>query len=84
MTNGKIMAKDCVTVANFDLGGMAGHKKGQALVEVTFEVDTDGCLNVKATDKKATGNAQNVQIQDAVKFSDDDLARMHANIGGAK
>ena len=84
LTNGKIMAKDCVTVANFDLGGMAGHKKGQALVEVTFEVDTDGCLNVRAKDKKAVGNAADVQIQDAVKFSDDDLARMNANIGGAK
>ena len=62
LTGGKIMAKDCVKVAVFELGGMAGHKKGQALVEVTFEVDTDGCLNVRAKDKKAVGNAADVQI----------------------
>jgi len=78
------MAKDCVRVAQCEIGGMAGHKKGQALVEVTFEVDTDGVLKVSAKDKKAANNVQELQIQDAVRFSDDDLARMNANIGGAK
>jgi len=58
LTNGKIMAKDCVKISQFDLGGMAGHKKGQALVEVTFEVDSDGVLKVSAKDKKAPNNFQ--------------------------
>jgi len=49
--------KDCVLVAEFQLGGMAAHKKGQALVEVSFEVDGDGCLHVTAKDKKAGGSA---------------------------
>lgn len=52
------MAKDCVRVAQCEIGGMAGHKKGQALVEVTFEVDTDGVLKVSAKDKKAANNVQ--------------------------
>jgi len=63
---------------------MAGHKKGQALVEVTFEVDTDGVLNVKAQDKKAAGNAQELQISDALKFSDAELEQMNANVNSAK
>ena len=78
------MATDCVRVAQCEVGGMAGHKKGQALVEVTFEVDTDGVLKVSAKDKKAANNVQELQIEDAVRFSDDDLARMNANISSSK
>jgi len=43
---------DCTKIAEFDLGGFGGCAKGQALVEVTFEVDTNGILNVKAHDKR--------------------------------
>lgn len=71
VTGGKILSKDCVKVAEFELGGMAGHKKGQALVEVTFEVDTDGCLNVTAVDKKSNNaNMQKLTVQDACRFDE--------------
>jgi len=47
-----VKVADCTKIAEFDLGGFGGCNKGQALVEVTFEVDTNGILNVKAHDKR--------------------------------
>jgi molecular chaperone DnaK (HSP70) len=40
-------------IAEFELGGFGGFKKSQALVEVTFEVDSNGILNIDALDKRA-------------------------------
>ena len=45
------MSSDCAKIAEFDLHGFAGYAKGQASVEVTFEVDSNGVLNVTAKNK---------------------------------
>lgn len=45
--------RDLEKIAEFELGGFGGCKKGQALVEVTFEVDSNGILNIDALDKRA-------------------------------
>ena len=60
---------DCQKISEFDLGGFGGCKKGQALVEVTFEVDTNGILNITAMDKRQ-GTAKNITVADACKFTD--------------
>lgn len=59
LRNGEIMASECVKIAEFDLNGFAGKKQGQASVEVTFEMDSNGILNVKAIDK-TKGSGGNV------------------------
>lgn len=83
-TGGVIKSADCVKVSEFELGGMAGHPANGALVEVTFEVDTDGCLNVTAKDKKQAGNVQKIEIADGCRLSDDQMEMMASNINGAR
>jgi len=73
---------DCQKISEFDLGGFGGCKKGQALVEVTFEVDTNGILNITALDKRL-GTAKNITVADACKFTPEAMKSMSENMKSA-
>ena len=72
----KSFAKDCARVMKeFNLDGIAPAPRGIPQVEVTFNIDANGILNVSATDK-ATGKAQNIRIEASSGLSDDEIQRM--------
>jgi len=55
------MAADNKTLGRFELTGIPPGPRGQAQIEVTFDIDANGIVNVSATDK-ATGKAQSIRI----------------------
>jgi len=70
------MTKDNHLLGKFDLSGIAPAPRGTPQIEVTFEIDVNGILNVRAEDK-ATGNAESVTITDEKgRLSEDDIQRM--------
>ena len=56
------MAKDNKTIGNFHLDGIAPAPRGIPQIEVTFDIDANGILNVSAKDK-ATGKEQKIRIE---------------------
>lgn len=69
-------AKDCKTIGTFNLEGIAPAKAGVPQIEVTFDIDANGVLNVSAKDK-ATGKEQKITISNN-NLSDDEIERMKA------
>lgn len=69
------MAADNKLLGNFDLQGIAPAPRGVPQIEVTFDIDANGIVNVSAKDK-ATGKEQKIQIQASGGLSDDDIDRM--------
>ena len=69
------MAKDCKTLGRFHLDGIAPAPRGIPQIEVTFEVDKNGILNVSAKDK-ATGKEQSIRIEASSGLSDEEIQRM--------
>ncbi len=69
------MAKDNKLIGEFNLDGIAPAPRGIPQIEVTFNIDANGILNVSATDK-ATGKAQNIRIEASSGLSDDEIQRM--------
>ena len=69
------MAKDNKQIGIFTLDGIMPAKRGVPQVEVKFDLDANGILNVSATDK-ATGKAQNVRIEGSSGLSDAEIERM--------
>ncbi|MSQ01945.1 MAG: molecular chaperone DnaK [Myxococcales bacterium] len=69
------LAKDNRSLANFRLDGIAPAPRGGPQVEVTFDIDANGIVNVKAKDK-ATGREQKVTIQTSGGLSKDDVERL--------
>ena len=70
------MTKDNHLLGKFDLSGIAPAPRGTPQIEVTFEIDVNGILNVRAEDK-ATGNAESVTITDEKgRLSEEDIQRM--------
>jgi molecular chaperone DnaK len=69
------MAKDNKQIGIFTLDGIMPAKRGVPQVEVKFDLDANGILNVSATDK-ATGKAQNVRIEGSSGLSDTEIERM--------
>ncbi|GMH19761.1 hypothetical protein Nepgr_021602 [Nepenthes gracilis] len=55
------LTKDCRFLRKFDLTGIAPAPRGTPQIEVTFEVDANGILNVKAKDK-ASGKSEKITI----------------------
>jgi molecular chaperone DnaK len=60
------------TLANFNLDGIPPAPRGVPQVEVSFDIDANGILNVEATDK-ATGKKQNVKVEASSGLSDADI-----------
>ena len=69
------MARDNKLIGEFNLDGIAPAPRGIPQIEVTFNIDANGILNVSATDK-ATGKAQNSRIEASSGLSDAEIQRM--------
>jgi len=69
------MARDNRTLGRFHLVGIPPAPRGVPQVEVTFDIDANGILNVSAQDK-ATGKTQNITITASSGLSKDEVARM--------
>ena len=66
------------SLAKFDLSGIEPAPRGMPQVEVSFDIDANGIVNVTAKDKK-TGKEQKVEIKAGSGLSDDEIARMVAD-----
>jgi molecular chaperone DnaK len=69
------MAADNKMLGQFDLVGIPPAPRGVPQVEVTFDIDANGIVNVAASDK-ATGKAQSIRIQASGGLTDADIDRM--------
>ena len=69
------MAKDNKELGLFHLDGIAPAPRGIPQIEVTFDIDANGILNVSAKDK-ATGKEQNIRIEASSGLSDAEIQRM--------
>lgn len=69
------MAADNKILGNFDLVGIPPAPRGVPQIEVSFDIDADGILNVSAKDK-GTGKEQNIVIQSSGGLSEDDIEQM--------
>lgn len=71
----RTMARDNKQIGLFNLDGIAPAPRGIPQIEVEFNIDSNGILSVKATDK-ATGKDQHITIQAKGGLSDEDIERM--------
>ena len=69
------LAKDDKTLGKFHLDGITPAPRGVPQIEVTFEVDANGIMNVSAKDK-ATGKEQSIRIEASSGLSDAEIQRM--------
>ena len=69
------MANDNKELGNFQLNGIAPARRGVPQIEVTFDIDANGIVNVSAKDK-GTGKEQHITIQNSSGLSDDEIDRM--------
>ncbi len=69
------LAADNKMLGQFDLMGIAPAPRGLPQIEVTFDIDANGIVNVSAKDK-ATGKEQQIRIQASGGLSEDDIKRM--------
>jgi len=69
------MAADNKLLGQFDLVGIPPSPRGVPQIEVTFDIDANGIVNVSAKDK-ATGKEQTIRIQASGGLNDDDIDRM--------
>ena len=71
------MANQNKTIGRFHLAGIPPAPRGVPQIEVTFDIDANGILNVSALDK-ATGKSQNIRIEASSGLSDEEIKRMKA------
>ncbi len=71
------MAAQNKSIGQFNLEGIAPARRGVPQIEVTFDIDANGILNVSAKDK-ATGKEQQIRIEASSGLSDDEIKRMKA------
>ena len=69
------LAKDNKSIARFHLDGIPAAQRGVPQIEVTFDIDANGILNVSAKDK-GTGKVQSIRIEASSGLSDDEVKRM--------
>ncbi len=69
------MAADNMSLGRFNLEGIPPAPRGVPQIEVTFDIDADGILNVSAEDK-ATGKEQNVTIEATTNLDESDIDQM--------
>merc|ERR1712070_69076 len=74
----RTMTKDCHLLGKFELGGIPPAPRGTPQIEVTFEIDANGILNVGAQDK-GTGKKEKITItNDKGRLSQEEIERMVA------
>lgn len=71
------MARDNKTLGKFNLDGIPPAQRGVPQIEVTFDIDANGIVNVSAKDK-GTGKEQKIRIEASSGLSDDEIQRMKA------
>ena len=71
------MAAQNKSIGQFNLTGIAPARRGVPQIEVTFDIDANGILNVSAKDK-ATGKEQSIRIEASSGLSEDEIKRMKA------
>jgi len=69
------MAKDNKTIGRFQLADIPPAPRGVPQIEVTFDIDANGILNVSAKDK-ATGKEQKIRIEASSGLSDEEIQKM--------
>lgn len=69
------MAKDNKTIGRFHLDGIPPSPRGVPQIEVTFDIDANGLMHVRAKDK-ATGKEQSIRIEASSGLSEDEIKRM--------
>ena len=72
------MAKDNRKLGEFNLDGIPPAQRGVPQVEVTFDIDANGILNVSAKDK-STGKSHNIRIEAKSGLTDEEIKRMKAD-----
>ena len=71
------MARDNKTIGRFHLDGIPAAPRGVPQIEVTFDIDANGILNVSAKDK-GTGKEQSIRIEASSGLSEAEIERMRA------
>ena len=69
------LAKDNKSIGRFHLDGIPAAQRGVPQIEVTFDIDANGILNVSAKDK-GTGKVQSIRIEASSGLSDEEVKRM--------
>ena len=77
------MANDNKKLGDFELGGIPMAPRGHPQIEVTFDIDANGILNVSAKDK-ASGKAQTITIRSSGGLSDADIEKMVSDAEASK
>jgi len=75
------MASDNKTLAKFILDGVPPSPRGIPQIEVSFDIDANGILNVSAKDK-ASGKSQSVRIEASTQLSKDDIEKLKQEAAG--
>jgi len=71
----RAMAADNKTIGRFQLTDIPPAQRGVPQIEVTFDIDANGIINVSAADK-ATGKSQNIKIEASSGLTDEEIERM--------
>jgi molecular chaperone DnaK len=71
----RALAKDNKTIGRFHLDGIPPSPRGLPQIEVTFDIDANGILNVSAKDK-GTGKEQSIRIEASSGLSDSEIEKM--------
>ena len=79
----RAMAADNKSLGRFNLDGIPPAPRGMPQVEVTFDVDSNGILTVKAKEK-TTGKEQSIRIEGSTGLSDADIEKMKADADAHK
>lgn len=74
----RALAKDCRSIAKFELKGIPPAVRGTPKVEVRFSVDVNGLLNVSACEKN-TGIEQNIVVEPSAGLTEDEMISMLEN-----
>ena len=72
------MAADNKTLGRFQLSDIPPAPRGVPQIEVTFDIDANGIMNISAKDK-GTGKQQSIKIESSSGLSDEEIARMKAD-----